>query len=271
MDASERDRAILREMRKLHSYHQMRGLLEDEARREGRDDLPLRVPEAESMDHEERHAFMLNNRPLDGRHAGVISLLAECCPSFDRSGSLLDIGCGTGELPVVISLVFPEMSIVGADASPECVEEARSLAAGMGLARPPRFVRARLPQDRMPGRFDTVFARSSMHHFARGGDFWAAVKRHSKPEGAIFVFDLIRPLTQRIARMSVDAAFLSFSSVPQCHRESYFKSFLAAFRPSEVRAHLVAAGLSDVGVRITGPPGCSPTHMVAWRDAKRGE
>jgi ubiquinone/menaquinone biosynthesis C-methylase UbiE len=263
-DGDRRKRAFTREMLKRYSCLQMKLLCEDEAKREGRDDLMSRVPEPEIMSPEEMRDFMLNNRPVSNElQGGITKTFLKSCPSIKLDGSLLDIGCGTGELTIFMSLVFPQMSITGVDVSPDCVMEAKKLAAELNVANPPEFVCAHLPHEPVPApRFDTVFSRSSMHHFARGDDFWKAVKRNVKPDGAVFVYDLRRPLTRQIAQLQVDAV-LPPGYAPECHRGSYLKSFLAAYRPAEVRIHVEAIGLDGVNVKSVDTP-----HLLAWRDAK---
>jgi len=261
-----RKRAVIRENLRRQSCLQMRDMVRAEAVIQGKDDLKLRIPDDEIMSPEEVLSFMANNRPLRNDHQGAfIKLFIDHCPSINLSGTLLDIGCGTGELPVFMALVFPQLSITAVDASALAITEAEKLASAMNMANPPTFIRAHVPHDRLPDtKFDTVFSRSTLHHFAEGADFWRTVKNHARPRGAVFVFDLARPLTRRIAELQVDSN-ISTRAVSKHHRDNYIQSYMAAYRPDEVRADLALAGLKDVSVKATGI-----SHLIAWRDARKG-
>lgn len=260
----ENIQAFQAEMRRRYHLNQFRLREEQIAKASGFDELYARVPESEIMSEEEMLVFMANNRPLTPGGGGALDLLRKCCPSMSMEGTLLDVGCGTGELTVVFAMSFPYLKVTGVDASELCIREARKLAASMDLANPPEFVQARLPRDELNGRrFNTVFSRSALHHFAKGSGFWAAVKRHVEKDGAVCVFDLMRPRTRKIAQIYVDSAlFEDASSTQRC---IYLESILSSHRIYEVRADLQLVGLEGVSV--------SPTedgmHLVACRDSKK--
>lgn len=228
------------------------------------DELPTRVPEPETISGEELRAFMANNRPLPEGGGPIVALLRDHCPNAPVDGSFLDIGCGSGELAVMFAAMFPSMKITAVDVSAECIAEARKLAREMSLANMPEFIQARLPDADLGGRrFDTVFSRSALHHFADGKGFWQAVRRHAADDGAICVFDLLRPRSRRIAELYVAGA--TFEDGPEIQKRIYLKSFLSSYRPHEVKADAEAAGLRNLGIRMT-----DSMHLVAFRDSAKG-
>lgn len=252
------------EMRRRYRLTQLRLREEQVAKVSGFDELYSRVPEPEVMSDEEMLVFMANNRPLIPGGGGAIDFLQDSCPSMSMDGTLLDVGCGTGELTIMFAISFPYLKVTGVDASELCIREARQLADSMDLANSPEFIQARLPRDDIGDRqFDTVFSRSALHHFARGSGFWAAVKRHVKKDGAICVFDLMRPRTKRIAQLYVDSAL--FEDAPSTQRRIYLESILSSHRPYEVRSDLHLIGLEDVAVKPTG----DGMHFIASRDSRK--
>jgi len=113
----------------------MRLMNEEKALADGTSDLGSRIPEPEVMSGEEMRAFMVNNRPLSSERQGPpVKLFMSLCPSFRMGGTMLDIGCGTGELAIFMSLAFPQLSITGVDASDICITEAQALADPLSLA-----------------------------------------------------------------------------------------------------------------------------------------
>jgi SAM-dependent methyltransferase len=121
--------------------------------------------------------------------------------------------------------------------------------------------RAHLPDESFsadPESFDLVFSVSTLHHFADPLGFWRIVKDYAKADGSIHVFDLVRPLNRDDAREWVGRC--ADWRFPKVHRDGYFRSFLAAFRPDEVEQHLRIVGLEGVKIEKT-----DPVHMKIWR------
>lgn len=252
--------ALKREYERRRIAHEWYQRVRQAARSVGKDELPSRIPGSEAMTDEEIDIFMANNRPVGPLlQGGMVKMLMDYCPSFNRTGTLLDIGCGTGEVSIVLSVAFPGLRVVGADLSARSVYEAQRLAKKLSLANPPEFIQAHFPRD-LGRRFDTVFARSTLHHFAQGTDFWRTVAGHVKEDGAILVYDLSRPLTRDVA-----AAYVGVSVPPDCsqNRMMYLSSLLAAHRPAEVRKQ---AGETGLNLRVKNDGGM---HFIAYRDAER--
>lgn len=262
MAEDRRKKAVIREVLRRQSCHQMMLVDQDRALHDGSGNLRSRIPEPETMGSEELRAFMSYNRPLNKEIQGPpIQLFLQHCPAFKINGTILDIGCGSGELAVFMSLVFPNLSITGVDASSDCIAEAKKLSEFFRLANPPEFIKAHIPYDTLPRRkFDTVFSRSSLHHFQRGSDFWKTVKRHAKPGANVYVFDLARPITRRGAGLLVEAALSPNAS--EVNRRIYTESFLSAYRPAEVRFHLTSVGL---GLKVKP---WDPSHLIVWGELK---
>jgi ubiquinone/menaquinone biosynthesis C-methylase UbiE len=106
----------------------------------------------------------------------------------------LDIGTGTGSIPVKMATRRPGLSIVGVDRSRNMLEEGRTLARAEGVARRVRFRLAdgrRLPFP--DGAFDLILSNSLLHHIPDPAPMLDEVTRVLKPGGAIFIRDLRRP------------------------------------------------------------------------------
>lgn len=113
-------------------------------------------------------------------------------------GQALDVGCGPGQIPIMMAKRWPGLRITGIDAAPTMIEQARrdAAAAGVDIA----FEVLRLgPQGetRLPypdASFDLVTCNSTLHHLADPLNALDEMARVAKPGAAVLVRDLSRPL-----------------------------------------------------------------------------
>jgi SAM-dependent methyltransferase len=163
--------------------------------------------------------------------------------------SMLDFGCGIGNMTRAVAKRFPRGQFVGTDLSDQSLAKARR------LTNEPDRIRftATLP-DRIPfedGTFDVAFTSGVFHHIEPAARLhWAKeLRRVLKPGGRFFLFEHnpLNPLTVRVVRsipfdrgvvllgaaytvrLLQDAGFTA--STP--HYYFFFPRFLRALRPIE--------------------------------------
>jgi ubiquinone/menaquinone biosynthesis C-methylase UbiE len=103
--------------------------------------------------------------------------------------SVLDIGCGTGQLLRRASRHFPEATLTGVDASKDMLRVAQ---AAVPVGAPVRFVEAfaeHLPFD--DGAFDLVTTTMSFHHWADQPAALREVRRVMAPGGGFLLADAL--------------------------------------------------------------------------------
>jgi len=160
----------------------------------------------------------------------------------------LDIGTGTGALPVKMALKHPGVVVTGVDMSRHMLASARERARAAGVSGRVRFRIAdgrRLPFP--DATFDLVVSNSMLHHIpdpAPVMDEMARVLRHG---GALFVRDLRRPHPSVIER--------HIRRHGRHYRGTMLRLFSdsvrAAFTDSELRAIVARSALGDVpGTRV---------------------
>jgi ubiquinone/menaquinone biosynthesis C-methylase UbiE len=107
---------------------------------------------------------------------------------------VLDIGCGTGTLAVLIKRLHPDVAIVGIDPDPKALAHARRKAshAAVSIQFDQGF------GDELPypeATFDRVFSSFMFHHLpsAAKGETLRAVRRVLKPGGTLHMLDFEGP------------------------------------------------------------------------------
>ncbi len=158
-----------------------------------------------------------------------------------RTGTVLDIGCGPGEIVLKLAARLPHVTFIGADLSDAMLELARQRAATAACANV-RFECADAKAIPYPtGQFDAVISNSLLHHLEDPLPFLNEAARVVKPGGAVLLRDIRRPpgplypLWWRWFGRHYGGQML----------RSYQDSLRAAFTPHELAALLRASALHE--------------------------
>jgi len=113
---------------------------------------------------------------------------------IERGHKILDLGCGTATLTILLKKTQPEAEVIGLDPDPEILEIAKSKVANAGLDIALDYGTAtQLPYP--DNSFDRVFSSMVFHHLTLGNKFRALkeVFRVLKPGGELHVADFGKP------------------------------------------------------------------------------
>jgi SAM-dependent methyltransferase len=213
-----------------------------------------RILEPELMDEFEQ-ARAYAEADFSEPNERFVRLFEERFPRF-RSGTVLDLGCGPGDIALRLAGRHPGLGVDGLDGSqPMLVFGEARLREDPELATRVRFVKGVLPGAKLPmDAYDAVISNSLLHHLHDPMVLWRAVLGHGAPGAAVFVMDLYRPDSTCAAREIVDAYS---GQEPEVLKQDFFNSLCAAFRPGEVRDQLASCGLDALDVSAV-----SDRHMV---------
>jgi len=204
-----------------------------------------RIPEPELMDEaEQARAYALAD--FAEPNARFVGYFVDRFPNL-RHGSVLDLGCGPGDIVLRLATQCPGLVVHGLDGSAAMLQFACDrLHEAPGLGGRVQFIEGVLPGATLPlPAYDAVISNSLLHHLHDPLVFWRAVREAGAPGAAVLVMDLFRPETQQQARALVEQYA---AGEPQVLRQDFFASLCAAFEPGEVRAQLAECGLGSLSV-----------------------
>ncbi len=197
-----------------------------------------RVPEPEIMDDEEQVAAYAEADFSASNQLFVDTILGRSHGGFS---TLLDIGCGPGDVPVRLALAKPDLHITAVDGSGPMAYYARDLIQKRGMEKLIEVVEGVIPGLDLGGRrFDVVVSKDLLHHLPNPAFLWKEIAAHSATGTRVFVMDLLRPGSRDEASRLVESVSARESEILKL---DFYNSLLASFTIDEVRAQVDEAGL----------------------------
>ena len=163
-------------------------------------------------------------------------------PALPQDPLVVDLGCGPGNITLLLAEALPQAKVIGIDGAERMLELARQRAKDQGLAI--RFLQQDLRQ--VSGlKADLIVSNSLLHHLHDPAMLWSATRRLAAPCCRVLHRDLRRPDSlvelNQLEQRHLDAA-------PQILKRDFRASLAAAFELTEVRAQLQQAQLNGLDV-----------------------
>lgn len=206
-----------------------------------------RVVEPELMnDQTQAEAYAGAN--FEEAHARIVQAFDINFPGIELEGSILDLGCGPGDIALRFAARFPNSSVLGVDGSGAMIRLANQRRADATQLRDRvAFVEGFIPGAPIPpGPYSAIVSNSLLHHLHHPDGLWQTVSLYASPGTKIFIADLFRPISEEVARKIVDRYS---QDEPEILRRDFYNSLLAAFEPEEIRQQLARAQFTELEVK----------------------
>lgn len=206
-----------------------------------------RVVEPELMD-DQAQAEAYAGADFEEAHARIVQAFDVNFPGVELEGTILDLGCGPGDITFRFAARFPNSSVIGVDGSGAmiCLANKRRACETQMLDRV-TFIEGYIPGAPIPqGPYSAIVSNSLLHHLHYPEVLWQTVSEYATPGTKIFIVDLYRPMSEADARHIVDEYS---ANEPEILRRDFYNSLLAAFEPKEIRQQLAEAGLTELQVK----------------------
>jgi ubiquinone/menaquinone biosynthesis C-methylase UbiE len=226
-----------------------------------------RVPEPEIMDTDEEvdaYSSAAAQSYLESIDRSFVDHVARLIGSSGLAlrddCRVLDFGCGPGQIPIMLARRWPRLHILGVDAGPNMIDQARRDAETAGVKIEWQVLRlgprgdSRLPFE--DACFDIVLCNSTLHHLEDPAGAIDELARVAKPEGAFLLRDLMRPpapvypLHVRIfgRHYSGEMRRLYEASVRAAYTLDELQAMLEASRLDDGRSRVFRRGLTHLGI-----------------------
>jgi len=160
---------------------------------------------------------------------------------------LLDLGCGPGDIPILLAESVQYERLVAVDAAATMLRWAKQRVAASPATSRISLLQADAKRLPFPDKtFDAVVSNSILHHVADPAAFWQESARVTAKGGRLFMRDLVRPASIGDVERLVEAYARDESEML---RGEFYRSLCAAYTIDEVRAQLADAGLNLLAVR----------------------
>lgn len=197
----------------------------------------------DSMDHREV------NRLFADDFFSLLGLAGGAAPRYVPSLAILDVGTGTAQIPVEICSRRDDLKITGVDLSSHMLQLGLRNVIRAGLAEQIRLDQVDAKGLPYPSAcFDAVISNSIIHHIPQPLRALREMRRLLRPDGWLFVRDLLRPATSE----TVDQLVHQYAGdADERQRELFRASLHAALTLDEVRGLLRELELDESWARQT--------------------
>ena len=180
-------------------------------------------------------------------NAHFVSLFRDFVEDTDFSGSILDLGCGPGDISIRLAKSFPGCEVHAVDGSKPMLDFAKkAVLTESGIDRRVTFIQGLIEELKLPySSYNAVVSNSLLHHLANPQALWSTLKTFTGGGAAILIMDLIRPHSTVIASALVETYASQEASIL---KRDFYNSLCAAFTPEEIQSQLQDAGLSHLQV-----------------------
>ena len=177
---------------------------------------------------------------FEEENQGFVDRFLSSCDDLNHA-TVLDLGCGPGDIPIRLARGHDTVKILGIDASQPMIALAEQAVRKAGFSERITLISQRFQEVRLSNPADAIISNSLLHHVPNPFQFWYAIKTLAKPGAPVLVMDLIRPDSREEAQDIVDKYA---AEEPERLRQDFFNSLLAAFTEDEVAAQLAEFNFS---------------------------
>ncbi|TGL39232.1 methyltransferase domain-containing protein [Leptospira perdikensis] len=197
----------------------------------------VRIPEPELME-DPTQVESYANADFETAHSFLIRKFQDRLPQRFVPESILDLGCGPGDMSSRLYLQFPMANFTFLDGSEFMLDLCKKRMDTLDSEKRNNKIdfKKELIQDFVPeSPYDLVFSNSLLHHIHDPFQFWGAIQRSIHNDSFIFISDLMRPdsLTQTNQLIERYA-----NNEPEILKRDFYNSLLAAYRIEEVKEML---------------------------------
>jgi trans-aconitate methyltransferase len=161
--------------------------------------------------------------------------------NLKSEGSVLDIGCGSGDYFPSLTNAYPNILFTGIDASINMLEKARSK-----ITPNVTLENRNIPDLTITNKYDGIISSMLLHQLADPFVLWNTIKQVGKEGSKIHIMDMVR-VEDQSTRLNILNTYSPADKFEQ-FRIDFDNSMKAAFTVSEVEQQLQETNLTNLKV-----------------------
>ena len=220
-----------------------------------------RIVEKELMD-DPKHAIAYANADFEKINNRVIEIFDIEFPDIEIKGTILDLGCGPGDITFRFAKHFPDSTVIGIDGAAIMIELAnQQKCRETEFLGNIKFIEAEIPVAPIPGiPYDLIVSNSLYHHLHDPEVLWKTILDYGSSGTKIFIVDLFRPDSKERADWLVNEYS---GNEPEILKKDFYNSLCASFEPAEIEQQLSNIGLTNLSVKIV-----SDRHLIIYGEVE---
>ena len=204
-----------------------------------------RICEPELMD-DPKQAEAYARADFEAENQAFVDRFKEYFPEFAQ-GTVLDLGCGPGDIPIRFAKRYPVCQVIGIDASAPMIQLGEQAVKEAGSSDRITLRCERYEEVAGARIADAVISNSLLHHLPNPLQFWQKIRQLVRPGAPVLVMDLLRPDSPEAAQAIVDQYA---ANEPDILRRDFYNSLLAAFTEDEIGSQLARMNLTRLLIDI---------------------
>ena len=180
----------------------------------------------------------------------LLPLSEEINRTFSNGARILDVGTGTGHLPILLARGNERHHVTGLDLSRSFLRRAAARANEAGMGQRVTFFHGRV--EAVEDRFDLIVSTCSLHHWRHPAAMLKAMAGRLKDAGQIWLMDDAGDASEDARRDWVRRVEASFDAGILFKTVFTFESGHLAYNETEIHALCDEAGLRISDFRIRG-------------------
>ena len=204
-----------------------------------------RICEPELMD-DPKQAEAYARADFEAENQAFVDRFKEYFPEFAQ-GTVLDLGCGPGDIPIRFAKRYPVCQVIGIDASAPMIQLGEQAVKEAGLSDRITLRCERYEEVAGARIADAVISNSLLHHLPNPLQFWQKIRQLMRPGAPVLVMDLLRPDSPEEAQAIVDQYA---PNEPDILRRDFYNSLLAAFTEDEIGSQLARMNLTRLLIDV---------------------
>lgn len=147
----------------------------------------------------------------------------------EPQGSLVDLCCGTGDIPNKFKSIFQNLEVEGYDESAAMIDSANHSVVSF----------TNKPITAISKVFDNIVSNNAYHHFDNVSEFWSVIDKISHDKSKILISDVVRPETESAVSQIVKDILGENSPF----EESFTLSLTSSYTEQELKAQIGSLNL----------------------------